>query len=228
MKHLPNALTVGRILVAPFALYLLWRGTFGAQLAGTVLFILAAITDWLDGRLARQYGVGSRLGQFLDPLADKILVLGAFVLVPFLSPISDGLVAPAGAWLPWLAIGSIAVRDVAVTILRGVYERRGRPLRTSNAAKWKTAWQLTFLISAFVFLTGTHARPLGGWLGDLGEVLTAILESPGPLVFLILTALVTIYTGAQYFMGGPVGTARPPVAPGPPAADRTTPRSTPT
>ena len=214
MKHLPNVLTVGRILVAPLALYLLWRGTFGAQLAGTVLFILAAITDWLDGRLARQYGVGSRLGQFLDPLADKILVLGAFFLVPFLSPISDGLVAPAGAWLPWVVIGSIAVRDVAVTVLRSVYERQGRPLRTSNAAKWKTAWQLTFLISAFVFLTGTHARQLDGWLGALGDLLTAILESPGPLVFLVVTALVTIYTGAQYFAGGPptpdAAASRPP------------------
>jgi len=202
MKHLPNVLTVGRIVAAPISLYLLWKGGFGAQLAGTVLFILAAITDWLDGRIARQYGVGSRLGQFLDPLADKILVLGAFFLVPFLEPIAVGLVSPAGAWLPWLAIGAIAVRDVAVTLLRMVYERQGRSLRTSNSAKWKTAWQLTFLITAFVFLTGTHARQLDGWLGQLGDILAAILASPGPLVFLIVTALVTVYTGAQYFMGG--------------------------
>lgn len=201
MKHLPNVLTVGRIVVAPIALYLLWRGAFLPQLVGTVLFILAAITDWLDGRLARKYGFGSRLGQFLDPLADKILVLGAFLLVPFLEPIARGLVAPAGAWLPWLAIGAIAVRDVAVTALRAVYERRGRPLRTSTSAKWKTAWQLTFLIASFVFLTGTHARRFGGWLGDLGDVLVAVLASPGPLVFLIVTSLVTVYTGAQYFIG---------------------------
>lgn len=202
MKHLPNVLTVGRIIVAPISLYLLWRGGFLAQFTGTVLFIVAAITDWLDGRIARQYGVGSRLGQFLDPLADKILVLGAFVLVPFLDPIGEGLVSPVGAWLPWLAIGAIAARDVAVTVLRSVYERQGRSLRTSTSAKWKTAWQLTFLITAFVFLSGTHARQLDGWIGAIGDILAAILLSPGPLVFLIVTALVTVYTGVQYFIGG--------------------------
>ena len=201
MKHVPNALTVGRIIVAPVCLYFLWTGTFWGQLIGAVLFILAAISDWLDGQLARKYGVGSRLGQFLDPLADKVLVLGAFFLVPFLEPIGDGLERPAGAWLPWLAIGAITARDVAVTVLRSVYERQGRSLRTSAAAKWKTAWQLTFLITAFVFLAGTHARSLGGALGQLGQFLYAALASPAPLVFLVLTAAVTVYTGVLYFRG---------------------------
>ncbi len=203
MKHVPNALTVGRIVAAPVCLYLLWTGTFWGQLTGAALFILAAITDWLDGRLARKYGVGSRLGQFLDPLADKVLVLGAFFLVPFLEPIGRGLEAPAGAWLPWLAIGAIALRDVAVTVLRSVYEKQGRPLRTSTAAKWKTAWQLTFLITAFVFLAGTHARQLGGALGALGAFLYAALASPAPLVFLVVTAVVTVYTGVLYFRASP-------------------------
>lgn len=198
MKHVPNALTVGRIIVAPVALYLLAAGGFVSQLVGTTLFILAAITDYWDGRLARTYGVGSRLGQFLDPLADKVLVLGAFFLVPFLAPIATGLSAPFGAWLPWLAIGAIALRDLAVTLLRVAYERQGRSLATSSAAKWKTAWQLTFLIAAFVFLTGTHAAPLDGPLGALGRFLVALLASPGPLVFLLVTAAVTVYTGWLY------------------------------
>lgn len=199
MKHVPNALTVGRIAVAPLCLYLLWTGTFWGQFFGTLLFVLAAITDWLDGRLARKYGVGSRLGQFLDPLADKILVLGAFFLVPFLTPIGEGLEEPAGAWLPWFAIGAIATRDVAVTVLRTVFERRGQPLQTSSAAKWKTAWQLTFLITAFVFLAFSHARALDGALGALGRFLYAALASPAPLVFLVVTAAVTVWTGVLYF-----------------------------
>ena len=199
MKHVPNALTVGRIVAAPVCLYLLWTGTFWGQVVGAALFILAAITDWLDGRLAREYGVSSRLGQFLDPLADKVLVLGAFFLIPFLEPIGAGLAAPAGAWLPWLAIGAIAARDLAVTALRSVREKKGQPLRTSTAAKWKTAWQLTFLITAFVFLAGSHARALGGVLGDLGRFLYAALASPVALAFLLVTAAVTVYTGALYF-----------------------------
>lgn len=203
MKHLPNTLTVGRIVAAPVCLYLLATGTFWGQLWGAVLFILAAITDWLDGRLAREYGVSSRLGQFLDPLADKVLVLGAFFLVPFLTPIGEGLAAPAGAWLPWLAIGAIAARDVAVTVLRSVYEKQGRSLRTSSAAKWKTAWQLTFLITAFVFLAGSHARQLDGALGALGDFLYAALASPAALVFLVVTAAITVWTGVLYFRGSP-------------------------
>lgn len=207
MKHLPNALTIGRIVAAPVALYLLWQGTFGAQLAGTTLFILAAITDYLDGRIARDLGLSSRLGQFLDPLADKILVLGAFFLVPLLGGVGEGLAAPVGAWLPWAAIGAIALRDVAVTVLRGIYERRGRSLRTSSAAKWKTAWQLTFLITVFVFLTAAHGRGLDGAFGSLFSALWVILLSPAPLVFLLVTAAITVWTGVLYFRGDPTPTA---------------------
>lgn len=199
MKHVPNALTIGRILVAPVCLYLLWTGTLWGQVGGAALFIVAAITDWLDGHFARRYGVGSRLGQFLDPLADKILVLGGFFLVPFLDPLDNGLASLGGGWIGWLAIAAIAVRDVAVTVLRAAYERRGRTLQTSSAAKWKTAWQLTFLITAFVFLAGAHARALGGALGSLGAFLYAALASPAPLVFLVITAAVTVYTGVLYF-----------------------------
>ena len=85
MKHVPNALTIGRILVTPLALWGLATGTFWGQFTGASLFILAAISDYWDGKLARQYGVGSRIGQFLDPLADKVLVLGAFMLVSWLA-----------------------------------------------------------------------------------------------------------------------------------------------
>ncbi len=199
MKHVPNALTAGRIVAAPVALYLLWTGTAAGQTAGTALFIAAAITDFLDGHLARRHGTTSRLGQFMDPLADKILVLGGFALVPFLTPIGEGLAAPAGLWLPWAAIAAIAARDAAVTGLRARMERRGVSLQTSSAAKWKTAWQLTFLIAAFVFLSATHLRPLGGAPGALGRALHAALLSPAPLAFLLVTAAVTVYTGWLYF-----------------------------
>ena len=207
MKHVPNTLTVGRIAIAPASLYLLWRGAAEGSaamlVAGTALFIVAAITDYVDGYLARRHGTTSRLGQFLDPLADKVLVLGGFALVPFLSPLGEGLAAPAGAWLPWLAIAAIAARDAAVTALRASYERQGRSLTTSNAAKWKTAWQLTFLITAFVFLSGTRLEALGGALGALGRGLSAALLSPAPLVFLLVTAAVTVYTGVLYFRPAP-------------------------
>ena len=199
MKHVPNALTAGRIVAAPVALYLLWTGTAAGQTAGTALFIAAAITDFLDGHLARRHGTTSRLGQFMDPLADKILVLGGFALVPFLTPIGEGLAAPAGMWLPWLAIGGHRDPRRGRDGPARPEERRGVSLATSSAAKWKTAWQLTFLIAAFVFLSATHLRVLGGALGALGQALHTALLSPAPLAFLLVTAAVTVYTGWLYF-----------------------------
>lgn len=200
MKHVPNALTIGRILVTPLALWGLATGTFWGQFTGAALFILAAISDYWDGKLARQYGVGSRIGQFLDPLADKVLVLGAFILIPFLAPVGEALAKPVGAWLPWLAIGLIAARDVAVTVLRAYYEKQNRPLKTLTAAKWKTAWQLTFLITIQVFLVFAHARSLDGFPGEFGGFIFRVLESPFALAFLIMTATATVYTGVLYFV----------------------------
>ena len=132
MKHLPNALTIGRILVTPLALWGLATGTFWGQFTGATLFVLAAISDYWDGRLARKYGVGSRIGRFLDPLADKVLVLGAFFLVPFLEPVGRAMAGRAGAWLPWLAIGLIAARDLAVTVLRIYLDRKSTRLNSSH------------------------------------------------------------------------------------------------
>ena len=82
MKHVPNALTIGRIVVTPIFFVLLLSGSFVGQLVALVLFVFAAISDYWDGKIAREYDVGSRFGQFLDPLADKVLILGAmFTLV---------------------------------------------------------------------------------------------------------------------------------------------------
>lgn len=202
MRHLPNALTIGRIVATPICLWLLWRGGFANQAAGATLFILAAITDYYDGKLARDLGVRSRLGQFLDPLADKILVLGGFFLFPFLEPIRTGLYA-LGPVLPWLAIGAIAARDVAVTGLRSYEEKHGRTLKTLKSAKAKTAWQLTFLISLQVFLVFSKVEevaPGGGFWSQFAAFFDAVLRSPFSLVFLIVTAAITVYTGAQYFL----------------------------
>jgi hypothetical protein len=86
MKHLPNALTIVRILLTPVLLWLLLIDTFWGYASGLGLFIVAAVSDYLDGMLAREYQVDSRLGQFLDPLADKILVLGTFAVLAYLMP----------------------------------------------------------------------------------------------------------------------------------------------
>jgi CDP-diacylglycerol--glycerol-3-phosphate 3-phosphatidyltransferase len=202
MRHVPNILTVLRILVTPLALWLLTRPTLGAVVAGTTIFILAAITDYYDGKMSRKYGVESRLGQFLDPLADKILVLGGFFALPFVEPVSEGLYSLT-AFVCWAAILSVAARDFAVTGLRSYAEARGRSIPTLNVAKMKTAWQLTFLISLQVFLCFAKLDELGGELGStlapFAGFFEAVLRSIFPALFLIVTSAITVYTGVLYF-----------------------------
>jgi cardiolipin synthase (CMP-forming) len=88
MKHIPNLVSAARLLAAPYVLYLLWRGSFRAAL---LWFALAAATDFLDGFLARRYKAGSRLGALLDPVADKVLLSGSFLVLGWKSVIPFSL-----------------------------------------------------------------------------------------------------------------------------------------
>ncbi len=197
MKHLPNVLTASRIAVTPVFLVLLLGGTLTGQAVAVALFIAGAITDWLDGRLARQYGAGSRLGQFLDPLADKVLVLGAFFALLFLPPDALGRRLHEGWW--WWAVSLIALRDVAVTALRSRAERRGQALQTSYAAKVKTTVQLTFLIATMVFLVAAQLARFEGGVGALGGFAGSVVYGPVTDVLLLVTVVLTLWTGALYF-----------------------------
>lgn len=183
MKFVPNALTISRIVLTPVVLVLLFSDTLLGQLGALVLFILAALSDYLDGKLARSLGVRSRLGQFLDPFADKVLVLGTFVALAVRIP----------EIVPWWAVALIALRDVTVTILRMWTESRGKTLRTIPMAKTKTTLQLVFLIGILTLLT---AR----WLpGVLARVATWVLDSTIPFALLMLVVAVTVFTGLWYF-----------------------------
>ena len=183
MKHLPNALTIIRILVSPVIIALLFLDTFTASLWTLALFVFASISDWADGNLARRYGAGSKLGQFLDPIADKVLVLGTFIALVFIIP-------NAVAW--WL-VGLIALRDLSVTVLRVVEKRRGRTVKTMGIAKLKTTFQLTFLIALLLLrVLAFVPGPIGNW--------SEWLMNP-TIVFwsLVVVCIVTIYTGVLYF-----------------------------
>lgn len=184
MKHIPNALTIGRILVTPILLVLLFLDTFAGTAWACALFIVASISDWADGKVARRFAVKSQLGQFLDPVADKVLVLGTFVALIFILP-------HAVAW--WL-VGIIALRDGLVTLLRIVMKRKGKTLKTSSAAKWKTTFQLTFLIALLLILTGSKVR------GIIGEWSLIALSSEYVFWALVVVTIVTLYTGLVYFI----------------------------
>jgi CDP-diacylglycerol--glycerol-3-phosphate 3-phosphatidyltransferase len=184
MKNLPNAITISRILVTPVLLLLILSDTLLGQGVALGLFVLAAISDYADGKLARVYGVRSRLGQFLDPFADKVLVLGTFAVLAFLIP----------HVVPWWGVVLIALRDVVVTAMRSYLEAHGRSLRTLPVAKAKTTVQLIFLIAVLLLLVASKLP------GTPGAQARWLLESPIPFALMLGVVAFTLYTGVVYLL----------------------------
>jgi CDP-diacylglycerol--glycerol-3-phosphate 3-phosphatidyltransferase len=188
-RYLPNLLTVTRILVTPLLLLLLTVSSKEGQACAVVLFVLASLSDYYDGVLARRFQVRSRLGQYLDPLADKVLVLGVFGMLAIEEP----------SVVPWWAVAAIALRDVAVTGLRTWVEAWGRTLQTYRIAKLKTMIQFAFLFGVLVLRTGTHMSP------PIRDWATWVLhESLLSSMALAVVVGFTVATGALYLIA-PVG-----------------------
>lgn len=139
--NLPNAITTSRlILTAGFVAFTSFHSTWGHFVA-LFLFIAAAISDYLDGWLARKLNLVTPLGKLLDPLADKILVCSGFVLMTF-----------AGLCPVWIT-SLIIAREFLVTGLRQIAIEAGHVLAADRLGKWKTAAQLTYLITGIIHLT---------------------------------------------------------------------------
>lgn len=176
---LPNQLTILRISLTPVLLYALNLETLTGRYLAFFIFLVASLTDWYDGYVARRFGHMTRWGKFLDPLADKILVLSTFMALA-----TKGLIA---TWM----VAAIAGRDVAVTGLRSYALYKRQPVTTSAAAKWKTASQMVALFVLLGFLIIEQHAP--GWL-----------SRDNSLVFLdrmvFVVTLITVATGLQHFV----------------------------
>lgn len=181
MKQLPNILSISRILITPVFLWLLLIPTYESRLMALVLFIIAGATDWLDGRLARAYKVKSRFGQFIDPLADKIFVLGTFLFLPLIVP-----------QIPWWVVLLVALRDLSITLLRSWAEKRNKPIPTLYSAKIKTTVQFAFLFWVLVWLVLTYRH-------DLSFQAAEYLHGSPTYWFMMVMLGLTLITGLQYF-----------------------------
>ncbi|MFK7848081.1 MAG: CDP-diacylglycerol--glycerol-3-phosphate 3-phosphatidyltransferase [Rhodothermales bacterium] len=184
MINVPNAITISRIVLTPVVLVLLFMDSFETRLGALVVFVIAAITDYYDGKLARSMKVGSRLGKFLDPLADKVLVLGTFIAFAVLIP----------EIVPWWSVALIAARDAFVTGLRTWYEAKGKSLRTMPLAKAKTTVQLVFLIGTLLLLT------LSKMTGQIQEIGLWVLNSSIPWWSMMIVVAFTLVTGFVYLL----------------------------
>jgi CDP-diacylglycerol--glycerol-3-phosphate 3-phosphatidyltransferase len=133
--NVPNLLTMGRVAAIPLVLWLMWKDTRETNFWAMMLYSAAAVTDFIDGWLARRMGLTSLLGKFLDPLADKLIVLATLVLM-----VEQGRVP---AW----AVIVIAARELSVTALRTIAMSEGVVIAASRGGKDKTAVQMVAVLA---------------------------------------------------------------------------------
>jgi CDP-diacylglycerol--glycerol-3-phosphate 3-phosphatidyltransferase len=159
VMNLPNALTLVRMFLVPFLVVVLLTEFEGRQILGVSkdivgagIFALASLTDWLDGYLARRRGLITNLGKFLDPLADKVLIISALIMLTAM---------PREPRVPGWIVAVIAAREVAVTGLRAIARDEGIVLGAESLGKAKMTFEIVALFSLLmhypVWLIDFHA-----------------------------------------------------------------------
>lgn len=181
--NLPNQLTILRICMIPVFILVVglpldWgQLTVGTtslaitQLVGAIIFALASVTDWLDGKIARSRGLVTNFGKFADPLADKMLVMTAFIML-----VGQG---KAPAWV----IAIIVCRELAVTGLRLLLVEDGEVMAAAWPGKVKTATQMIAIILLFI-----------------NNIPFNLINVPLDQIMLYACLIFTIYSGVDYFI----------------------------
>jgi CDP-diacylglycerol--glycerol-3-phosphate 3-phosphatidyltransferase len=185
MLTLPNLLTLSRIFAVPILVFLLWYPGWRAGYAvGFVLYCVVGVTDYLDGYLARAQGTVSKLGVFLDPIADKIMVAAVIVMLLAVEGGPGGYPMIHG----WDVIPALVIllREIAVSGLREFLAQLSVSVPVSKLAKWKTTFQMVSL--GALILAG--AVPHLPWVHLTG------------VVSLWAAALLTVVTGWDYLRVG--------------------------
>ena len=182
LRKIPNLLTVGRILIVPFfvlAFYL--PGSYG-DLTALILFIVASFTDFLDGMLARFLGEESKLGELLDPIADKIIVATALILL-----VMDGTIRHYEV----IAAIIILTREILISGLREFLAEGKIKLPVSNLAKLKTVLQM---VAIALLLSGETGNKIINFQDYNAQTIG--------IIFLWLSAALTLFTGYDYMRKG--------------------------
>jgi cardiolipin synthase len=180
---IPNLLTYARILAVPLIVLCFFlegrlQSSDSARWAALAIFAIASITDFLDGYLARIWRQTSNIGKMLDPIADKLLVAAALLLMA-----ADGTIA---GWTLWAAI-IILCREILVSGLREYLAELKVSVPVTRLAKWKTTVQL---IAIAFLIAGPAGDKVIGYATEIG------------ITLLWISALITLYTGYDYFRAG--------------------------
>lgn len=191
--NLPNGLTVARIAATPLIAALPFWATSSARLAAFILFLAAAGSDWFDGYVARRRKQITNLGRMLDPLADKLLLLGTFVPMYFLARTMPFETSMGSVGLPWWVVGIILGREVTMTWFRQYALRRGVVIEATWPAKWKTAIQLVWQGAAYFWFWLATAREAYGWTGPVARNI-ALTNGVIAVVMMVVAIALTLYS----------------------------------
>ena len=179
----PNYLTIGRIIIVPIFVFTFYLPGFYGDILPFALFVIASFTDFLDGLLARMYKEESKLGELLDPIADKIIVATALLLLVMNQTIKNYEV---------IAAIIILTREILISGLREFLAKGKIKLPVSNLAKLKTFFLQMFSISLLL-------------LGDTGNKILNFQDYNAQtigIILLWLSAFLTLYTGYDYLRKG--------------------------
>ena len=182
LKRIPNMLTIGRIIIVPFFVLAFYLPGFYGDLTALILFIVASFTDFLDGMLARMLGEESKLGELLDPIADKIIVATALILL-----VMDGTIKHYEV----IAAIIILTREILISGLREFLAEGRIKLPVSSLAKLKTVLQM---VSIALLLAGETGNKIINFQNYNAQTIGIIL--------LWLSAFLTLFTGYDYMRKG--------------------------
>ncbi|MBI5483755.1 MAG: CDP-diacylglycerol--glycerol-3-phosphate 3-phosphatidyltransferase [Deltaproteobacteria bacterium] len=179
--NLPNILTMARIAAIPLMAALLLSPTRLAGFWAAVVFALASITDWLDGYLARRMGIVTVFGKFLDPIADKLIVMAALIMIlPFNR-------------VPGLMVLVILGREIIITGLRGIASSEGIVIAASELGKFKTIFQI-------VAILGLVLHYDYNWFFGIAHPLVSVNMHNVGMFYLWIATLLTIWSGVDYLV----------------------------
>jgi CDP-diacylglycerol--glycerol-3-phosphate 3-phosphatidyltransferase len=182
--NLPNQLSLLRILLTPVFVALLYLDNMAFKILSFIIFTVASITDYYDGYAARKYNIITMWGQFLDPLADKILVSSAFICFSNLG------------YVPTWMVLVIVVRDFSITGLRSYAVLKGKPIITSRFAKVKTYLQFIVLYVIFIQYLLVSSR----FGGVVAVILERMAEWDVSYVLSLSITVLTVVTGVKYLI----------------------------
>ena len=180
---LPNQLTILRIILSPVFLYLFLSDIIWMKQVSIAVYIVAALSDWYDGWLARKFNYITSWGKFWDPLADKILTSAAFI--------GFAIVDLIPGWMVIIIVG----RDVLITLLRVFADLKSYTFTTSYYAKWKTLLQMIFLYYLLILFVARYTPEINSVYGNL---ISSLLNVQLIFFIALLITAVTFHSGILY------------------------------